>query len=298
MRSFFKWTGRVLGGVVVLVLLAAGAVYAMSERGMRKHFDVEAHRLDVSDDPAAIAQGQRLVQARGCIDCHGDRLTGRTIVDDPAVGRLAGPNLTRGGRGAELTDADWERAVRHGVRRDGSPLVVMPSQEYNSMSDADLAAIVAFARSLPADAAPSVPLRVGPMARVLYLADQIGLLPAEKIDHAKTHFASVAAEPTVAFGRYMAEGGCVGCHGAGYAGGRIPGTPPDWKPSANITPTGIGRWSEADFIRALRTGRRPDGTMIDTTVMPVRMTKMMTDVELQAVYRFLQTVPPKTTGTR
>lgn len=297
MRTFLKWTGRVLAGVAALVLVAAGGVYAMSERGINKHFDVSAHPLTVGADSATLELGKRLVQARGCIDCHGETLAGATIVDDPVVGRLAGPNLTSGGRGADLSDADWERAVRHGLRRDGSALIFMPSVEFNTLTDADLGAIVAFARSLPSDSSPSTALRVGPLARVLYLADQIGLIPAEKIDHAKPHVASLTPEPTVDFGRYVATG-CTGCHGEGYSGGKIPGTPPEWKPAKNITPTGIGSWSEADFIRALRTGQRPDGSMIDSTFMPIRATRMMTDVELQAAYRFLKTLPPRETGTR
>jgi len=297
MRTILKWTGRVLAGVVALVLVAAGAVYAMSERGMARHFDVAPHPLTVTADSATIEQGRRLVQARGCIDCHGETLTGKTIIDDPAVGRLAGPNLTAGGRGAALGDEDWERAVRHGVRSDGSALIVMPAQEYNTLTDADLASIVAYARSLPADREPSAGVRVGPLARVLYLAGQIGLVPAEQIDHARPHLASLTPAPTVEFGRYLGAG-CVGCHGEGYSGGKIPGTPPDWKPAGNITPTGIGSWSEADFIRALRTAVRPDGSMIDSTLMPIRATKMMTDVELQALYRFLKTLPPRETGTR
>jgi mono/diheme cytochrome c family protein len=298
MRTLLKWTARVVGGVLVLVLVVTGVVYAMSERGMRRHFDVPEHPIVVTDDSAAIAQGRRLVQARGCIDCHGDRLTGKTIVDDPAFGRLAAPNLTRGGRGSELTNADWERAVRHAVRRDGSPLLVMPSEEYNGLSDADIAAIIAFARSLPADVAAQVDSRVGPVGRALYVAGQIPLVAAEKIDHAKPHLASITPTPTPEYGKYLVSIGCVGCHGPGLSGGKLPGAPPGFKPAKNITPSGIGAWSEGEFLRALRTGVRPDGAMLDTAAMPVRMTKMMTDVELQAVYRYLRTVPARTSGTR
>lgn len=297
MRTFLRWTTRIGGGVVGLVVVAAGAVYAMSERGMRQRFEVPAHAITVRTDSAAIAQGARLVMARGCADCHGDRLTGRVMIDDPGIGRLAGPNLTLGGRGADLRDADWERAVRHGVRRDGSPLLIMPAQEFTQFSDEDLAAIIAYARSIPAGADAPPPSRVGPVGRALYVAGQIALVPAEKIDHAKPHVAAIVPAVTEEFGRYIALG-CTGCHGAGYAGGKIPGTPPEWKPAANITPAGIGAWSEDDFVRVLRTGRRPDGSTVDTAFMPVRMTREMTDVELRAVYRFLRTVPPRESGKR
>jgi len=297
MKTFLKWAGRVVAGVVVLVVVAAGVVYGMSERGIRRHFVVPEHRIVVRADAATIAEGHRLFQAKGCIDCHGDDLTGRTIVDDPAVGKLAGPNLTLGGRGAQLTDADWERAVRHGVRRDGSALIVMPAQEYTALTDADLAAIVAFARSVRPAAKPSIPVRVGPVARALYLANQIGLVPAEQIDHAKPHLASIVPTATPEYGRYLVTMGCTGCHGAGLSGGKIPGMPPDFPAARNITPRGIGEWSEAQFVHALRTGERPNGTKIGAG-MPIKATRMMTDVELQAVYRYLRTVPPRESGTR
>ena len=67
------------------------------------------------------------------------------------------------------------------------------------------------------------------------------------------------------------------------------------KPASNITPAGIGSWTEADFLRALREGVRPGGTPIDPA-MPVRYTKEMTDVELRAVWAYLQTVPAKAYG--
>jgi mono/diheme cytochrome c family protein len=296
MRSFLRWAARVGVATLALILVAAGAVYGLSERRLHAHYDVRTHPFTARSDPAAVADGQRLAMVKGCVDCHGARLTGNVVIDDPLVGRLAGPNLTRGGRGAGLTDADWERAVRHGVRRDGSSLTVMPSNEFNGLSDADLGAIVAYARSLPADTVPSIPLRMGPLIRTLFVARQVDLASAAAIDHARPHPASVAAEPTAAFGQYLAQG-CTGCHGAGFSGGKIPGAPPDWKPAANITPGGIGAYSETDFMRVLREGRRPDGSPVDT-LMPYRLTKHMTDVELRALYAYLRTVPARSYGDR
>jgi hypothetical protein len=138
--------------------------------------------------------------------------------------------------------------------------------------------------------------RVGPVIRALFLAGQVKLLPAEEIDHAKRHEPHVEPAPTAKYGEYLAIG-CTGCHGAGLSGGKIPGAPPDWKPAANITPAGIGHYSKADFIGILRTGTRPDGSKIDS-LMPWRLTKEMTDVELEAIYTYLKTVPAKEYGHR
>ena len=216
-----------------------------------------------------------------------------------AVGYFAGPNLTRGrgGLGATLTDADWERAVRHGVRRDGTPLMVMPSHEFTGMADDDLAAIVAYARSLPPVNGAQPSTHPGPVIRALHLAGQFTLLPAEQIDHTRPHPAHMEPEVTPRYGAYLAAG-CIGCHGPGLSGGKIPAAPPDWKPAANLTPSGdLGRWTVDDFTRALRTGRRPDGSPIDS-VMPWKATAQMTDDEIKAVYAFLKTVPAKQYGNR
>jgi mono/diheme cytochrome c family protein len=295
-RRILRWTGWIALGIVGLVAVALASTYGLSEARMERKFVVPDHPIAVRSDSAALALGGRLAKIRGCAECHGSDLGGAMMIDDPMLGRLAPPNITRGGRGAELEARDWERAVRHAVRRDGGPLRIMPAHEFTTMSDDDLGAIIGYAQSVPPVTRPTPPLRVGPVIRALFLAGQVELLPAELVDHSRAHVAHVDAEPTAKYGEYLAAG-CKGCHGTTLSGGKIPGTPPEWKPAANLTPAGIGRYSEDDFIRILRTGTRPDGSMIDST-MPWRLTKEMTDVELKAVFAYLKTVPPKPYGNR
>ncbi len=295
-RTILRWGARVIAGTVGLVLVAAAAGYGFSEVRMARHFAVPEHRIVLRGDSAEIANGKRLATVRGCVDCHGSNFAGTLMIDSPIIGRLASANLTMGGRGKELDLRDWERAVRHGVRRDGSGLRVMPSQEFTTISDEDLAAIVAYIRSVPAVEQTHPTIRVGPIIRALYLADQVALLPAERIDHTKPHEARVVAEVTPKFGEYVASG-CTGCHGPTFSGGKIPGSPPEWKPAANLTPAGIGHYKEEDFVRALRTGIRPGGSQIDSA-MPWKLTKEMTDVEIKAIYSYLKTVKPKEYGNR
>ena len=73
------------------------------------------------------------------------------FIDDPALGRVIAPNLTRGrgGVGATFSDADFVRAIRHGVDPSGRPLLIMPADDYTHFSDADLGMIIAYVRSLP-----------------------------------------------------------------------------------------------------------------------------------------------------
>jgi mono/diheme cytochrome c family protein len=285
-----------VAGVIGLVLVAATAIYALSARDMGEKFEVPEHALTVPTDSATVARGLHIATIKGCTDCHGPSLRGNIVIDDPAVGRISAPNLTKGGRGADLSDRDWERAVRHGVRRDNTSLFVMPANEYTTMSDEDVAAIVAYARSIPPVSTVMPPSKAGPVLRALHVAGQLDFRPAAEIKHEATHLASITPEPTPEYGKYLAAG-CTGCHGAGFGGGKTPGAPPDWKPAANLTPKGIGHYSEADFTRLIRTGVRPNGTSVDPQ-MPWKMLSQMTDTEISAIYRYLRTVPGKEYGTR
>src|SRR5690606_30225998 len=121
---------------------------------------------------ATIARGAHLASALGkCADCHGDGLGGNVMVDDPALGRLSAPNLTRGRGGvtADFAMADWDRAIRHGVRPDGTGLVVMPSEDYAALTDADLAALVGYLRQLPPVDREVPPSVIRMLGRALYL---------------------------------------------------------------------------------------------------------------------------------
>ena len=302
MKRALKWTGRVLGGLVLLVALGLAAVYGASEARMRRTYRVNPGPVAVRTGAEAVRQGAHLAVTRGCTDCHGADLGGKVFIDDAPVARLAGSNLTRGRGGVApryAADADWVRAIRNGVAPDGRALLFMPSHEFNPLGDEDVGALVAYIRALPPVDSDLPAPSVGPLGRALFLAGQVPLLPAELIDHAAPRRAAPAARVTAEYGAYLATG-CTGCHGAGFSGGRIPGTPPDWKAAANITPdpaTGLGRWTEQDFVRAMRTGRRPDGSGIDP-LMPWKALANMNDTELRALWAYLRTVPAKPRGGR
>ena len=94
---------------------------------------------------------------------------------------------------------------------------------------------------------------------------------------------------------------CTGCHGDTLSGGKIPGTPPDWPPALNLTPypgSSTDVWSQAEFIRTLRTGITPRGNQLDTRYMPWKVLGQMTDDELKALWLFLRSAPPKEYGNR
>lgn len=299
MRTFLKFAGWLIAGLLVLVAGAVAVVYGKSEARLKRAYTVDVPAIQVPTDAAAIARGRHIAATRGCADCHGPDLGGAKVIDDPAMGRIHGPNLTRGRGGlpASYTSADFVRAIRHGVAADGHGLFLMPSTDYARFTENDMADLIAYVKSVPPVDRESVPLTIGPVARALMVAGKIRL-SAEVINHATVRPDVVVPGVTVEYGRYLAVG-CTGCHGPRFAGGKIDVGPPDWPPAANLTPHPSGhlaQWSEADFIRALRTARRPDGSALNP-VMP-RASGQLDDTELKAIWAFLRTLPPEATGTR
>jgi cytochrome c553 len=287
--------------VIVVCAVAGTALYVTTQGRIDKKYQVAGHPLQIPTDSLALERGRRLATTIAkCSDCHKADFGGGVFIDAPPVARLFSANLTRGkgGIGGQLSDLDWERAIRHGVKPDGSALKFMPAQEFKDMSDEDAAALIAYLKTLPPVDREVGTNSVGPIGRALFAKGDLALIPAELINHTAAHPSPVPMGATKQYGEYLANiGGCKGCHGPGLSGGHIPGTPPEWKDAANITPAGIGHYSEDDFIRTLRTAKRPNGSALDS-LMPVRYTKEMTDDELRALWAYIKTVPSKTTGGR
>ena len=299
MKTLLKVLGYGLAALVILVAALIGVVYVASNAKLKKTYAVTAQPVTVPTDATAIAQGRHLAETRGCMAFHGRDLAGATVFDNPAMGRADGPNITRGAGGlpGDWSDLDYMRAIRHGVAHDGRGLFLMPSTDYATFSQADMGALIAYLKSLPAVDKPRGPVAPGPVARALLLAGKIKLA-AEVIDHVHVLPSVVTPAVTAEYGKYLAVA-CTGCHGENYSGGKIDIGPPDWPPAANLTPHAAGRlakWSESDFLQALRTGRRPDGTAL-SAVMPKDFGKL-DDTELKAIWLSLKTLPPVATGTR
>ena len=112
-RTVLRWGGRIAIGAVALVLIVAAVAYGLSEVRMGRTYAVADHSITPRTDSASLALGARLAKVRGCADCHGANLGGSVMAEDPALGRLVAPNLTMGGRGAQL---DAQRGQREGRR--------------------------------------------------------------------------------------------------------------------------------------------------------------------------------------
>ncbi|MEO8138771.1 MAG: cytochrome c [Gemmatimonadota bacterium] len=285
-----RWLLRGLALLLVVALAAVTTVYAVSSSRLARRLAIPDEAITIPTDSASIARGAHLASAIGkCTDCHTENLRGQ-VMDMGPFGVLAARNLTSGKGGtAGWSDADWIRAIRHGVRPDSSVLVFMPSMLGARLNAGDLAAIIAYVRSLPPVDNELPASRMGPIGRMLITLKPGRLIPALGIDHSAPPPPAIPPGPTAEYGRYLTVvGGCVYCHGDDLRGGIKEG-PPGTPASADLTPAGpMAKWSAAEFTTALRTGGRPDGTVIDP-FMPWRLTRLMTDEEIAAVWAYLRT---------
>jgi mono/diheme cytochrome c family protein len=296
-----RWL-KIGGGIAVVVgLLGAAAVFAglqLADAKMQRKVAVDVQPVAYTTEAGALERGRYLYSSRGCVDCHGANGGGRTFADDGKGLRIKGPNISPGPGSlvASYQPEDWVRAIRHGVAPSGRPLMVMPSEDYNRFTDADLAALVAYLRSLPPVAGGPAVVELPLPARVLYgfgaIHDAAG-----KIDHRQPPAQPVLEGVNAAHGAYVANM-CLGCHGPQLAGGRIPGGPPDWPAAPNLTPgagTVMTRYADADaLMRLFQTGQRPDGSAVQ--VMPFESLRAMNETDVRALHLYLRRLPPRPQG--
>jgi mono/diheme cytochrome c family protein len=269
----------------------------LAERKMARKVEVAVKPVAYTTEAQALARGKYLFESRGCVDCHGANGAGRVFVDNGSL-RIAGPNISPAGVAAGYRPEDWVRTVRHGVKPNGQPIMIMPSEDYNRFTDADLAALVSHARSLAPVQGTAPAMVLPPPVRILYGYGAIKDAAA-KIDHSLAPAQPVPEAVDAKHGAYVANM-CIGCHGEHLSGGKIPGGPPDWPAAANLTPgegSSMARYKDsAAFIAMLRSGKRPDGTPIK--VMPFESLAKLNDVDSQALYAYLKTVAPRPAGGR
>jgi len=299
-------------GVGVLLAGAAALGLYVEVDGIPRYARPAPDARAVTVTPARVAKGAKLASML-CTECHASedshRLTGKRLTDLPAeFGSIYSKNITRHptkGIGS-WSDGELRVFLRTGLRADGTYAPpYMP--KFPHTSDEDLDAIIAFLRSDdPLVAATDVepPGVTAPSFLVKALAHG----PFKPLPYPTKPVVAPPEQDTVAFGRYLTVSlDCHSCHSAsftsvnvlepeksaGYLGGGNTFKGADGKDvlSANLTPdpeTGIGNWSEADFVRAVRQGFRPDGRVLHYPMAP---RTELSEQEAAAIYAYLRTVP-------
>lgn len=252
---------------------------------------------------ASVERGDYLVNTiAGCGNCHtplgpngpefDKALSGRLVEQSDAYTAVA-PNLTPAGEIKDWTDAELMKAIREGIRPDGKVLgPPMPFEVYKGLSDTDLASIVMYLRTVPA-----VENDPGKSEYKIPLPPAYG--------PPVTTVADVPEGVTVEYGQYLAGpvGHCIVCHttfgpqgpmfdtNLGQGGNEFPG-PWGVAVSANITPTGLSKYSDEDVIKMITTGTRPDGTAMFPP-MPYGYYAHAKPDDIKAIVLYLRSLPPK-----
>jgi mono/diheme cytochrome c family protein len=300
LKRVLKW----IGIVVVVVLVGAGGFAAYNARAysqsMAKVYDVPLPSITRSTDAAVIARGKHVAESIGACaasDCHGaDLAGGKPMVLGP-LGTITAPNITPAARGGQYSDGELARLILHGIKRDGKSAQFMPSQDLNWLPDEDVQAVISYLRTVPPIDKPDGKIEVGLLAKVLDRRGMVAIDVARQIDHGKRAAAPTPA-PTAVYGAFLSKS-CMGCHGEHMAGGPIPGAPASMPVPKNITPheTGLKGWSFADFDRVIMQGLKKDGNKLDP-FMPIDAFSKMNEVERQALWAYLVTLPPQPFGAR
>ncbi|MEP1206618.1 MAG: c-type cytochrome [Rhizobiaceae bacterium] len=251
-----------------------------------------------------VERGEYLVTGPGgCGNCHsplgpngfikGKELAGRLVEKNPQFTAIA-PNITPASRIAKWSDAELGRAIREGIRPDGSLVgPPMPFPMYRGISDDDLAAIVAYLRTV------SAVEQDNPASTY-----NIPLPPA--YGPPVTSVASVSKDDKIKYGEYLAGpiAHCMECHTPfgpkgpmfetdfGRGGFEFHG-PWGTSVASNLTShaDGLADWSDEDLITMISTGKRPDGSPM-LPPMPYPFLAKTTREDLEAMVAYLRTLPP------
>ncbi|MGH8198552.1 MAG: c-type cytochrome [Steroidobacteraceae bacterium] len=173
----------------------------------------------------------------------------------------------------------------------------MAAIDFVNLSDHELSDVVAYFQSQPPVGQDLGPVKFGPVFTFLVATDS-GAFSASDIDHETAHAPEPPeSAPTPRYGEHFVQV-CRGCHGERLSGGKRNGDQ-HMPIVANLTPheTGLEYWKEADFICAIRGGKRKDGTAI-SEYMPWKAYSQMRDTELRAMYAYSRTAPVVEKGNR
>lgn len=290
-RLWVKLLGGIAAGLVTLILGAATTAAFVGYSRVNASYN-DRHpvaSVAVASSPDRITHGEKF--ARTCAGCHSANgqlpLTGQNFGEGgPPIGTLYAPSLTPA-HFKDWSDGEIIRAIREGVSKDGRSLIIMPSQAFHNLSDDDAQALVAYLRSQPPDV-PNTPAKqinlVGAIMFGTVLPPQIFSVQ----EPIKSPVVAPQAGVTPEYGKYIASLGCQDCHGAQLAGLTGPVDPNGAPHGPNLT-TLKDRYSEADFVKTLRTGVKPDGKALSEE-MPWKDLEKLSDDDFKALYAYISSL--------
>ena len=287
MRKALRWLGIGLGALAGLLVIAVIAIFALSEWALRDHHEAKAETLAAAT-PALLADAPRQARILGCVSCQGEGLKGKVMFDVPNVARVYAPNLTQ--IAAKAGDQQLAAAIRQGVGHDGRGLFVMPSPMYSRLSDGEVAALIAWIRSVPkSPEAESGTIEARPIGRFALALGKLRPATA-KMEEFRAQV-PIDLGPATAPGRAIASKNCSECHGPALFGGPMESGEevPDLAIAAG--------YDLGQFRRLLRTGETPSGKPLGLMKeVAVNDFRHFTDAEIAILYAYLQARAKKLGG--
>lgn len=249
MPPLVRYAAVALIGCIVATLGLSLWVYGATERSFDRRYPVvRAPLSSVARSDNAVERGMRLADRTGCTDCHRPDLRGGVFADEGWLhGRYYASNLTRKAR--IYSDEDLARIVRLGVRPDGRGVLAMPSFGFTHLTDAEMADIIAFLRSMPVGGTEQPDHFFGPLDRWDLWNGRIKVAVAYVDDERRKE--PVDAGPQHAAARHLASIACSECHGGALKGDGWGSGAPDLAVA--------GSYGLAELTRLLRTGIGADG---------------------------------------
>ncbi len=275
MSRVWKWLRLAGTTLVMLAVIAWAAIYLISEKKVNKAWpEPPAAALVLPTDQASIDEGHRLVLIHGCEGCHGQKLEGTLFFNEKGVARLIAPNLTQSVK--RYNDAQLAQIIRYGMRPGGRGVFAMPAKTFHYLTDADLARILAYVRSVPAVDGYEPGLALGPLGRIGVVTGKFRTQPDIIASESPL---PPATDSLGAAGRYLVQTSCTECHGP-----QLRGDPFFGSFDLRIVKT----FSPEQFATLMRTGVAPGNAKIPTMSEVAKAQFVhFTDAEVAAVYAYL-----------
>ena len=277
MAKLLRWTGYVLGVLVLLIILGAAYVWIASSQKLKAEVEAKPERI-TTPTPAQLADGPRQLRILGCVSCHGEGLRGRLMFDEPKIAKVYAPNLTL--IAAKATDQQLAQGIRQGISHDGRALYIMPSAQYSRLTDREVASLISAIRIQPKGGEQTPGIELGPIGRIGVVGGKFKPQPVVVEEFAQNMPADLG--PQFARGRHLAMTNCAECHGSSFRGAE---PKPGLKtPDLSIT----GAYDLPAFVKLMRTGVPASGKKLELMdVVSKNDFSHMTDEELAALHAYL-----------
>jgi hypothetical protein len=309
MKKVFKILGILLGIVLLAVVVF---VIFISVRGTGTYAVNVPDIPKVEITPQRVERGEKIA-AMLCKNCHLNKetgkLTGRSLDEAPEFGKIHPRNITQD---KEVGIGNWSDAeiiyfIRTGINPKNGKFIPPYMPKLLHISDEDLRSVVSYLRSdRPEVQASNIELSESDPSFLSKFLSFVAFSPYQYPDH---EIMGPDTTNKLELGKYivLSQIECFTCHSKdfktmniefpekseGFFGGgnEMISTDGQKVVTLNITPdeeTGIGTWTEEQFIKALKSGIVPNGPSLRNPMIPYLM---LTDEEASAIYTYLRTVP-------